>query len=222
MTFLEQQKVIWSVNHSHTPHIYGVSVEPPERTEQRGGVSSSITTDLQHILLVSSSLLLKCQTPTQASRSHCNPLLTHSPMLAKLLCKAAPKWSSYTQYLQLTLCLKVEKGSWTLGDRDCLGILLNELLSNISSLYFGVWRAVFKVCLCGFFHRSIFLFEYWLRSIVFPQTWPMAARATGPLPGPRRSSSTVRQSSWNIALPAKSSDRHVPPTAASVTTVWVR
>lgn len=65
-------------------------------------------------------------------------------MLAKLLCKAAPKWSSYTQYLQLSPRLKVEKGSWALGDKDsdfhCLGILLifavntfSELLSNISS-----------------------------------------------------------------------------------------
>lgn len=161
MRFLEQRKVIWTVNHSHTPHIYGLSVEPPERTEKQqhhgevggGGPSSSITPEmnsLQHILLVSSSLLLKCQTPTQASRSHCNPILTHRPVLAKLLCKTAPKWSSYTQYLQLSPCLKVEKGSWTLGDGDsdfnCLGILLNaliELLSNLSSLYYEDLKTVF-------------------------------------------------------------------------------
>lgn len=35
MRFLEQRKVIWTVNHSHTPHIYGLSVEPPERTEKQ-------------------------------------------------------------------------------------------------------------------------------------------------------------------------------------------
>lgn len=87
--------------------------------------------------------------------------------------------------------------------------------------FLGLGRSFFHF-VCGGFLRSIFLFEPWLRSIFLPQTWPMAARATGPLPGPRRSSSTVRQWSWNIALPAKSSDRHVPPTAASVTTVWVR
>jgi len=50
---------------------------------------------------------------------------------------------------------------------------------------------------------------------------PMAAPATGPLPGLKRWSSTDRQSNWSIASRARSSDRHVPPTAASVTTVWV-
>lgn len=54
-----------------------------------------------------------------------------------LLCKAAPKWSSYTQYLQLSPCLKVEKGSWTLGDKDsdfnCLGILLNALIFSVNT-----------------------------------------------------------------------------------------
>lgn len=60
-----------------------------------------------------------------------------------------------------------------------------------------------------------------LFSPVRPKTWPTAAPATGPPPGRRRWSSTARQSSWSTASPARSSDRHVPPTAASATTVWV-
>lgn len=45
MRFLGQQKVIWTVNHSHTPHIYELSVEPPERTEKQqreGGVGGEV------------------------------------------------------------------------------------------------------------------------------------------------------------------------------------
>lgn len=91
--------------------------------------SSSITTEMnspQPILLVSSPslslpLLQKCQTPTQAPWSLCNPPLTHGARLAMLLCKGAPqiiflhtisptlpvpkggKWKLNTQIKTLTL-----------------------------------------------------------------------------------------------------------------------
>ena len=63
--------------------------------EERG-LSSSITTQmnsLQHNLLVFSlSLLQKCQTPTQASWSLCNPPLTHTAMLACFCVKEPPNY----------------------------------------------------------------------------------------------------------------------------------
>lgn len=70
---------------------------------------------------------------------------------------------------------------------------------------------------------GLFLLRFLMHvfSPVRPKTWLTAAPATGRPPGRRRWSSTARQSSWSTASPARSSDRHVPPTAASATTVWV-
>lgn len=207
-----------------------------------------------------------------------------------LLCKRAPKLSSYTQYLPLSQRLKVEKEAEHAEIKTLTLIawksfsLLSFLLSTepvwaafqYSFLYCEAWRAVFLKLNIGTLHWAklqLFASPEYLNqweiitygdllvlssdpnitckfhimfrfisalsmlsrdfssagfcrsvfscSVFLPKMWPMAAQATGLLPGPRRSSSTVRQSSWNIALPAKSSDRHVPPTAASVTTVWV-
>lgn len=43
--FVQQQKPNCTVTHSHSPHIYGLSVESPERTEKQRGGERSIVID---------------------------------------------------------------------------------------------------------------------------------------------------------------------------------